>query len=74
MKVGQIFDLPTSITYKLGYTGKLTDTSKTVLLGRYEVIEVDEILKGKVITVYTLKHIERQKRLKIQKLNKGIYK
>ncbi len=52
MKVGQIFTLPTDITYYLGRIGKLYNEDKTKLLAKYEVVEVDSELKGKVIVTY----------------------
>jgi len=55
MKVGQIFDLPPDITYYLGRIGKLWNEDKTKVLAKYEVVEVDGELKGKVIVTYNNK-------------------
>jgi len=52
MKVGQIFDLPPDILYPLGHIGKLKDATETKLMGKYEVIEVEGKLKGRVIVTY----------------------
>jgi len=52
MKVGQIFDLPPDILYPLGHIGKLKNADETKLMGKYEVVEVDGELKGKVIVTY----------------------
>jgi len=52
MKVGQIFDLPPDVTYYLGRIGKLWNEDKTKMLARYEVVEVEGELKGKVIVTY----------------------
>jgi len=55
MKVGQIFDLPPDVTYYLGRIGKLKNPDKTKVIGKYEVIEVEGELKGKVIVTYNNK-------------------
>lgn len=52
MKVGQIFDLPPDILYPLGHIGKIKDKGETTLLARYEVVEIESELKGRVITTY----------------------
>lgn len=52
MKVGQVFDLPPDILYELGHIGKLKDATETKLMGKYEVIEVEGELKGRVIVTY----------------------
>lgn len=52
MKVGQIFTLPPDVTYYLGRIGKLKNTDKTKVLAKYEVVEVDGELKGRVIVTY----------------------
>ncbi len=52
MKVGQIFDLPKNILYPLGHIGKIKSKDETKLLAKYEVIEVDGELKGRVIVIY----------------------
>jgi len=52
MKVGQIFDLPSDILYSLGHIGKLKNADETKLMGKYEVVEVDGELKGRVIVTY----------------------
>ena len=52
MKVGQIFDLPPDILYPLGHIGKLKNTEETKLIGKYEVVEVEGELKGRVIVTY----------------------
>ena len=52
MKVGQIFDLPLDVTYYLGRIGKLKNTEQTKVLAKYEVVEVQGELKGRVIVTY----------------------
>lgn len=52
MKVGQIFTLPTDILYPLGHIGKIKNTDETKVIARYEVVEVQGELKGRVITTY----------------------
>lgn len=52
MKVGQIFALPPDVTYYLGHIGKLKDASQTKVLAKYEVVEVEGELKGRVIVTY----------------------
>ena len=52
MKVGQIFSLPEGILYPLGHIGKLKNDDETKLIGKYEVIEVEGELKGRVIVTY----------------------
>ena len=52
MKVGQIFDLPSNILYPLGHIGKLKNADETKLMGKYEVVEVQGELKGRVIVTY----------------------
>lgn len=57
MKVGQIFDLPTDIIYKVGQTGNIRNSDETKLLARYEAVEVENSvgvkeIKGRVIVVY----------------------
>lgn len=52
MKVGQIFTLPPDVAYYLGRIGKLRNEDKTKVLAKYEVVEVDGELKGKVIVTY----------------------
>ena len=52
MKVGQIFTLPKDVLYTLGHIGKLKDATETKLIGKYEVIEVEGELKGRVIVTY----------------------
>jgi len=52
MKVGQIFDLPSDILYPLGHIGKLKDSTETKLLAKYEVVEIEGKLKGRVIVTY----------------------
>ena len=52
MKVGQIFDLPPDITYYLGRIGKLKNDDQTKVIGKYEVVEIEGELKGKVIVTY----------------------
>ena len=53
MKVGQIFELPTEYLYPLGHIGKIRDkeTNKK-LVAKYEVVEVEGQLKGRVIVTY----------------------
>lgn len=55
MKVGQIFDLPPDVTYYLGRIGKLKNDDQTKVIGKYEVVEVQGELKGKVIVTYNNK-------------------
>ena len=51
MKVGQIFDLPMPL--KLGHIGEVRDKeTQTRRLARYEVIEVDGELKGRIMVTY----------------------
>jgi hypothetical protein len=52
MKVGQIFDLPPDVTYYLGRIGKLWNPEKTKMLAKYEVVEIEGELKGRVIATY----------------------
>jgi len=52
MKVGQIFELPTDIIYKPGQTGIIRDTTETILVAKYEAVEIDGEIKGKVIVTY----------------------
>lgn len=52
MKIGQIFDLPPDITYYPGRIGKLKNDDQTKVIGKYEVVEVESELKGKVIVTY----------------------
>jgi len=52
MKIGQIFDLPSDVTYHLGRIGKLKNPDKTKVIGKYEVVEVEGELKGRVIVTY----------------------
>jgi hypothetical protein len=52
MKVGQIFDLPKDIIYEVGKVGIIRDTTETILIAKYEAIEVDGEVKGKVIVTY----------------------
>ena len=52
MKVGQIFTLPENILYPLGHIGKIKSKDETRLLARYEVVEIEGELKGKVIVTY----------------------
>jgi len=52
MKVGQVFDLPPDILYPLGHIGKLKNADETKLVGKYEVVEVEGELKGRVIVTY----------------------
>jgi len=52
MRVGQIFDLPPDVTYYLGRIGKLKNDDQTKVIGKYEVVEVQGELKGKVIVSY----------------------
>ena len=50
MKVGQLFDLPSH--RPVGYVGNLFNADKTRLIAKYEVVKVDEVLKGRLIVVY----------------------
>jgi len=52
MKVGQIFDLPKDIIYEVGKVGIIRDTTETILIAKYEAVEVDGEIKGKVIVTY----------------------
>ncbi len=52
MKVGQIFTLPENILYSLGHIGKLRDEGETKLIAKYEVVEIEGELKGRVIVTY----------------------
>ncbi len=52
MKVGQIFTLPENILYPLGHIGKLRNEDETKLIAKYEVVEIEGELKGKVIVTY----------------------
>ncbi len=52
MKVGQVFALPENILYPLGHIGRLKDSTETKLLAKYEVVEIDGELKGRVIVTY----------------------
>ncbi len=52
MKVGQIFTLPENILYPLGHIGKLRDEGETKLIAKYEVVEIEGELKGRVIVTY----------------------
>ncbi len=40
MKVGQIFTLPTDVTYYLGRIGKLKNDDQTKVLAKYEVVSL----------------------------------
>lgn len=51
MKVGQIFNLPENIRYEVGVIGKVKD-KEGKLTAKYEVIEVEGILKGRVLVTY----------------------
>lgn len=55
MKVGQIFTLPLDVTYYLGRIGKLRNEDQTKVLAKYEVVEIEGELKGKVIVTYNNK-------------------
>ncbi len=52
MRVGQIFPLPENILYPLGHIGNIKSKDETKLLARYEVVEIEGELKGKVIVTY----------------------
>lgn len=52
MKVGQIFTLPPDILYPLGHIGKLKNDDETEIIAKYEVVEIEGELKGKVIVTY----------------------
>lgn len=52
MKVGQIFTLPPDVTYYLGRIGKLRNEDQTKVLAKYQVVEIEGELKGKVIVTY----------------------
>ncbi len=52
MKVGQIFTLPENILYPPGHIGNIKSKDETELLAKYEVVEIDGELKGKVIVTY----------------------
>jgi hypothetical protein len=52
MKVGQLFDLPLEISYKVGVTGNIRNKEETKLLAKYEVVEIEGERKGRVIVVY----------------------
>lgn len=53
MKVGQIFNLPEDVLYPVGHIGRIKDSeTQTKLIAKYEVIEVEKELKGRVIVTY----------------------
>lgn len=60
MKVGQIFNLPDNIRFRPGHIGNVRDreTEKRII-AKYEVIEVDGTLKGRVIVTYGNKRAKR---------------
>lgn len=53
MRIGQIFNLPENVTYRLGYIGRIRDkeTEKRII-AKYEVVEVEGKLMGKVLVTY----------------------
>ena len=53
MKPGQIFNLPENHTYRPGHIGHIRDkeTEKRII-ARYEVIEIEGELRGKVLVTY----------------------
>lgn len=69
MKIGQIFQLPDSVLYKLGDTGSIKDreTAK-VIIAKYEVVEIDGELKGRVTNTYG------HKRRNFEKITKEVPK
>lgn len=52
MKVGQVFDLPPEHSLPPGHIGKLENKDRTKLLAKYEVVEIEGELKGRVIVTY----------------------
>lgn len=53
MKPGHIFNLPENHTYRLGHIGHIRDkeTEKRII-AKYEVIEVEGELRGRVMVTY----------------------
>ena len=60
MKPGQIFNLPENVTYRLGHIGRIRDkeTEKRII-AKYEVVEVEGKLMGKVLVTYGNKRASR---------------
>lgn len=60
MKPGQIFELPNDYMYPPGHIGRILDreTNKTVI-AKYEVVEVEGALKGRVLVTYGNKRIRK---------------
>lgn len=52
MKVGELFDLPENVNPLVGSRGNIKDENNVKVIGRYEVVKVDEGLKCKVIVTY----------------------
>lgn len=50
MKVGQLFELPSH--RPVGYIGNLFNADQTKVIAKYEVIEVEKVIKGRLIVVY----------------------
>lgn len=53
MKVGQIFTLPEDVLYPVGHRGRIRDEeTQTKTIARYEVVEIEGELKGRIIVTY----------------------
>lgn len=53
MKVGQIFSLPENVRHPLGHIGKVrAEGDEKRIIGKYEVVEIEGELKGRVIVTY----------------------
>lgn len=52
MKVGDIFDLPENVIPQPGQRGNIRGQDGKALVGRYQVVEVDGKIMGRVIVTY----------------------
>lgn len=52
MKVGQLFDLPENVPLVAGHVGNVRDNDEKYIIAKYEVIEVEGELKGRVMVTY----------------------
>lgn len=62
LKVGQLFDLPEDVLYTKGQLGRIKDKeTETKILAKYEVVEIEGKLKGRIIVSYGNKRKNLQK-------------
>lgn len=60
MKIGQIFELPPDVLYKLGDIGNIKDReTATKIIAKYQVVEIEGELKGRVTNTYGHKRVRK---------------